>query len=135
MKSLHRPVLLLSKENVLEPARTLDPLPPAVHREPELGQKVLKLSLGLGEQSIGFEEVKGLLHHLGLHHLVEQGLLLALLLPCSVFGDAYVRLIILIELRQSAESRLLKDSRIPDEMTLQEVRTREDKMGISGRTL
>ena len=135
MKSLHRPVLLLTEENVLEPAGTLDPLTPAVHREPELGQKVLKLSLGLGEQSVGLEEVKGLLHHLGLHHLVEQGLLLALLLPCSVLSDAYVRLIILVKLHQAAESRLSKDSRIPDEMTLQEGRTREDQMGISGRTL
>ena len=146
VKSLHGPVLLLPEENVLkpffryceiyiwyifdiyllEPARPLDPLPSAVHGEPELGQEVLKLSLGLGEQPVLLEEVKGLLHHLGLHHLVEQGILLAFLLPCSVLGDTNVGLIILVKIRQSTEGWLSEDSRIPDDKCEMIFTRRED---------
>ena len=111
---------------MLKPARPLDPLASAVHGEPELGQEVLKLSLGLGEQPVLLEEVKGLLHHLGLHHLVEQGILLAFLLPCSVLGDTNVGLIILVKIRQSTEGWLSEDSRIPDDKCEMIFTRRED---------
>merc|ERR1719158_2656720 len=114
MKSLHCSVFLLAQENMLKPTRPLNSLPPTVDREPELGQKVLKLSLGLGEQPVGLQEVKRLLHHLGLHHLIEQGLLLILLVPRSVLGDAHVRLIIPVKFCQSTEGWFSKDSRIPE---------------------
>ncbi len=39
VESLHLPVLLLAKEDMLEAAGAQDPVPPAVHAEPQLTQQ------------------------------------------------------------------------------------------------
>ena len=78
-------------------------------------KKPFEVFLGLGEQPVGLQEVEGLPHHPGLHHLVEQGLLLPLLPPGSVLDHTHVRLVVFVKIPQSEESWLLEDAWIPDQ--------------------
>ena len=102
---LHRAVLLLPEEDVLEAAGAEDPLAAAVDGEPELGQQLPELRGGPGEHFVVAEEAQRGGHHLGPHHLVQEQLLLPPLGPAPVLGLAHVAGVVLVERGQGSVER------------------------------